>query len=76
MCHFVLPGFLKTSNSSCLEINFFLKDNERIDIHRNLEKVYQQFKECEENSVRYTDKRIDKLIDTYGIKKEKDLLKG
>jgi len=24
----------------------------------------------------YTDKRIDKLIDTYDIKKEKDLLKG
>jgi len=51
-------------------------DNERIDIHRKLENVYQQFKECEENSVRYTDKRIDKLIDTYDIKKEKDLLKG
>jgi predicted PurR-regulated permease PerM len=70
-----IQGLMRTISQE-MEYTSRRIDNERIDIHRNLEKVYQQFKEYEENSVRYTDKRIDKLIDTYGIKKEKDLLKG
>ena len=51
--------------------------NRNNDIQRQFEDVYRQLKECEDNSNRYTDKRIDKLIDTYfDIKKNKDLLKG
>jgi len=51
--------------------------NRNNDIQRQFEDVYRQLKECEGNSNRYTDKRIDKLIDTYfDIKKNKDLLKG
>ena len=51
--------------------------NRNNDIQRQFEDVYRQLKECEDNSNRYTDKRIDKLIDTYfDIKKNKDLLNG
>ena len=51
--------------------------NRNNDIQRQFEDVYRQLKQCEDNSNRYTDKRIDKLIDTYfDIKKNKDLLKG
>jgi len=62
-----IQGLMRTISQE-IEYTSRRIDNERIDIHRNLEKVYQQFKECEENSVRYTDKRIDKLIDTYLIR--------
>ena len=51
--------------------------NRNNDIQRQFEDVYRQLKDVEDNSGRYTDKRIDKLIDTYfDIKKNKDLLKG
>jgi predicted PurR-regulated permease PerM len=50
----------------------YLKNN----VEKQLEYALRGIKESEENSSRYTDKRIDKLIDTYDIKKEKDLLKG
>ena len=51
--------------------------NRNNDVQKQLEYVLRLTKESEENSTRYTDKRIDKLIDTYfDIKKNKDLLKG
>jgi cytoskeletal protein RodZ len=51
--------------------------NRNNDVQRQFEDVYRQLKDVEDNSGRYTDKRIDKLIDTYfDIKKNKDLLKG
>ena len=51
--------------------------NRNNDIKRQFEDVYRQLKDVKDNSGRYTDKRIDKLIDTYfDIKKNKDLLKG
>jgi len=62
-----IQGLMRTISQE-IEYTSRRIDNERIDTHRNLEKVYQQFKECEENSARYTDKRIDKLIDTYLIR--------
>ena len=46
-------------------------------VDRQFEYVAREIKETEVNSSKYTDKRIDKLIDTYfDIKKNKDLLKG
>ena len=38
--------------------------------------IWRAMKDSISESNSYTDKRIDKLIDTYDIKKEKDLLKG
>jgi predicted PurR-regulated permease PerM len=51
--------------------------NRNNDIQRQLEYALRGIQESEEKSSKYTDKRIDKLIDTYfDIKKNKDLLKG
>ena len=51
--------------------------NRNNDVQKQLEYVLRGIQESEENSSKYTDKRIDKLIDTYfDIKKNKDLLKG
>ena len=51
--------------------------NRNNDVQKQLEHVSREIQVSEENSNRYTDKRIDKLIDTYfDIKKNKDLLKG
>jgi len=51
--------------------------NRNNDVQKQIEYILRGIKECEENTIRYTDKRIDKLIDTYfDIKKNKDLLKG
>jgi uncharacterized membrane protein YgaE (UPF0421/DUF939 family) len=51
--------------------------NRNNDIQKQLEYALRAIQESEEKSSRYTDKRIDKLIDTYfDIKKNKDLLKG
>jgi predicted PurR-regulated permease PerM len=51
--------------------------NRNNDVQKQIEYIIRGIKECEENTTRYTDKRIDKLIDTYfDIKKNKDLLKG
>jgi flagellar motility protein MotE (MotC chaperone) len=51
--------------------------NRNNDIQKQLEYALREIQESEEKSSRYTDKRIDKLIDTYfDIKKNKDLLKG
>ncbi len=47
------------------------------NVEKQLEYALRGIQESEEKSSRYTDKRIDKLIDTYfDIKKNKDLLKG
>jgi predicted PurR-regulated permease PerM len=51
----------------------YIKNN----VEKQLEYALRGIQESEEKSSRYTDKRIDKLIDTYfDIKKNKDLLKG
>ena len=51
--------------------------NRNNDVQKQLEYAFRGIQESEENSSKYTDKRIDKLIDTYfDIKKNKDLLKG
>jgi len=51
--------------------------NRNNDIQKQLEYALRGIQESEEKSSRYTDKRIDKLIDTYfDIKKNKDLLQG
>jgi predicted PurR-regulated permease PerM len=51
--------------------------NRNNDVQKQIEYVLRGVKESEDNSSKYIDKRIDKLIDTYfDIKKNKDLLKG
>jgi len=51
----------------------YLKNN----FEKQLEHALRGIQETEEKSSRYTDKRIDKVIDTYlDIKKNKDLLQG
>ena len=51
--------------------------NRNNDVQKQLEYALREINQCDERSTRYTDKRIDKLIDTYfDIKKNKDLLKG
>jgi predicted PurR-regulated permease PerM len=39
--------------------------NRNNDVQTQFEYVFRGMKECEENATRYTDKRIDKLIDAY-----------
>ncbi len=48
--------------------------NDRVE--RQITDIWRAMKDSISESNSYTDKRIDKLIDTYDIKKEKDLLKG
>jgi len=48
--------------------------NDRLE--RQITDIWRGVKDSISESNSYTDKRIDKLIDTYDIKKEKDLLKG
>ena len=48
--------------------------NDRLE--RQITDIWRAMKDSISESNSYTDKRIDKLIDTYDIKKEKDLLKG
>ena len=48
--------------------------NDRLE--RQITDIWRGMKDSISESNSYTDKRIDKLIDTYDIKKEKDLLKG
>ena len=46
-------------------------------LERQFEGFFKHLQNCEESSNKYTDKRIDKMIDTYfEVKKNKDLLKG
>jgi ketosteroid isomerase-like protein len=45
-------------------------------LERQFTDIWRAMKDSISESNSYTDKRIDKLIDTYDIKKEKDLLKG
>ena len=48
--------------------------NDRLE--RQITDIWRGMTDSISESNSYTDKRIDKLIDTYDIKKEKDLLKG
>jgi hypothetical protein len=48
--------------------------NDRLE--RQITDIWKAMTDSISESNSYTDKRIDKLIDTYDIKKEKDLLKG
>jgi predicted PurR-regulated permease PerM len=48
--------------------------NDRLE--RQITDIWRGLTDSISESNSYTDKRIDKLIDTYDIKKEKDLLKG
>jgi predicted PurR-regulated permease PerM len=48
--------------------------NDRFE--RQITDIWRGMTDSISESNSYTDKRIDKLIDTYDIKKEKDLLKG
>lgn len=48
--------------------------NDRLE--RQITDIWRGITDSISESNSYTDKRIDKLIDTYDIKKEKDLLKG
>jgi len=48
--------------------------NDRLE--RQITDIWRGVTDSISESNSYTDKRIDKLIDTYDIKKEKDLLKG
>ena len=48
--------------------------NDRLE--REITNIWRSMTDSISESNSYTDKRIDKLIDTYDIKKEKDLLKG
>jgi predicted PurR-regulated permease PerM len=52
----------------------FRENNDRLE--RQLTDIWRGMTDSISESNSYTDKRIDKLIDTYDIKKEKDLLKG
>ena len=53
----------------------FRENNDRLE--RQLTDIWRGMTDCVKESNSYTDKRIDKLIDTYfDIKKDKDLLKG
>jgi len=45
-------------------------------LERQITDIWRGITDSISESNSYTDKRIDKLIDTYDIKKEKDLLKG
>jgi predicted PurR-regulated permease PerM len=45
-------------------------------LERQITDIWRAMTDSISESNSYTDKRIDKLIDTYDIKKEKDLLKG
>ena len=45
-------------------------------LERQITDIWRGVTDSISESNSYTDKRIDKLIDTYDIKKEKDLLKG
>jgi predicted PurR-regulated permease PerM len=45
-------------------------------LERQITDIWRGMTDSISESNSYTDKRIDKLIDTYDIKKEKDLLKG
>ena len=45
-------------------------------LERQFTDIWRGMTDSISESNSYTDKRIDKLIDTYDIKKEKDLLKG
>lgn len=56
-------------------IQFGVKEhNDRLE--REITNIWRSMTDSISESNSYTDKRIDKLIDTYDIKKEKDLLKG
>jgi predicted PurR-regulated permease PerM len=48
--------------------------NDRLE--KQITDIWRGMTDSISESNSYTDKRIDKLIDTYDIKKEKDLLKG
>ena len=48
--------------------------NDRLE--KQITDIWRGITDSISESNSYTDKRIDKLIDTYDIKKEKDLLKG
>jgi predicted PurR-regulated permease PerM len=48
--------------------------NDRLE--REITNIWRSMTDSISESNSYTDKRIDKLIDTYDIKKDKDLLKG
>jgi len=52
----------------------FREHNDRLE--RQITDIWRGVTDSISESNSYTDKRIDKLIDTYDIKKEKDLLKG
>lgn len=53
----------------------FREHNDRLE--RQITDIWRGMTDCVKESNSYTDKRIDKLIDTYfDIKKNKDLLKG
>jgi predicted PurR-regulated permease PerM len=52
----------------------FREHNDRLE--RQITDIWRAMTDSISESNSYTDKRIDKLIDTYDIKKEKDLLKG
>ena len=53
----------------------FRENNDRLE--RQITDIWRGMTDCVKESNSYTDKRIDKLIDTYfDIKKDKDLLKG
>jgi len=52
----------------------FREHNDRLE--RQITDIWRGMTDSISESNSYTDKRIDKLIDTYDIKKEKDLLKG
>ena len=52
----------------------FREHNDRLE--RQITDIWRSMTDSISESNSYTDKRIDKLIDTYDIKKEKDLLKG
>ena len=53
----------------------FRENNDRLE--RQLTDIWRGMTDCVKESNSYTDKRIDKLIDTYfDVKNNKDLLKG
>ena len=53
----------------------FRENNDRLE--RQITDIWRGMTDCVKESNSYTDKRIDKLIDTYfDVKNNKDLLKG
>ena len=71
-----IQGLMRTISTE-MEYTSRRIDNERRELQNEIQHAFRGIQESEENSSRYTDKRIDKLIDTYfDIKKNKDLLKG